>query len=168
MKKFSLAVMAMLAAVLASFGNILVGLVDGYTSRMGLRTNFVLLSKAAFGYPAGSVVSLPTSTEQTLIASGQAITAAGPVTPGAVTTTMTSGMVAVLAGQSSVVVNQASCTPSSRIGAVVSQFTADATALHVTRVVPAAGFFTIFVVAAATLPTQINWFMGSIGDNTLG
>lgn len=82
------------------------------------------------GYPSGSIVEFPASTEAALIASGQAVASVGPVTAGPITTTAHQGSVA---------------------------FAADATALRVERVVADAGFFTIYLNAAATAAVSVKW-----------
>lgn len=130
---------------------------EQYMQRHGLLMGFVTLKRSYAGYLTGTVVSLPKSTEDALVASGQASTSAGPVTAGAASTTMNEGMAAVAAGASSVVITNPLVTVSSRIFAQIAQTTADGTALYVTRVVPAAGSFTIFVNANATAATQVNW-----------
>lgn len=135
------------------------------SARTGMATGFVTLLRAYQGYAAGTIVSLPASTEATLIAAGQATTSAGPVTPGAISTNMTEGMAAVAIGASSVVITNPLITPSSRVGAVVSQAAADGTALRVERVVPGAGLVTIYVTANATAATQINWWLHSAAQS---
>ncbi len=118
---------------------------------------FVLLGKAYAGYAQGTIVELPASTEAALIASGQATNSAGPATAGAVTTTANSGSVTAAAAAASVVVTNANVSVQSIIYAVVSQAAADGTALRVDRVSVAAGSFTIFLNAAATAATSIDW-----------
>lgn len=119
----------------------------------------ILLSRAYAGYASGSIVQLPTNVEAALIAQGWATTSAGPVTPGAVTTTQTSGRVAIAAGSSSVVVTNAAVDAQSKIFAVVAQAAADGTLLRVERIVPAAGSFTIYGTANATATTTIDWML---------
>jgi hypothetical protein len=121
------------------------------------QSGFVTLLRPYALYPAGQVVELPKSTEDALIAAGQAITSAGPATAGAVTTNATSGSVTIAAGASSVVVTNPLVTVQSVIFAVIAQAAADATLLRVERVVPAAGSFTIFGTANATANTVIDW-----------
>lgn len=118
---------------------------------------FVLLSRSYAGYAAGTIVELPKSTEDALIAAGQATTSAGPATAGPVTTTATSGSVTVAAGAASLVVTNPLVTVQSIIFAVVAQAAADGTFLRVERVVPAAGSFTIYGTAAATAATIVDW-----------
>jgi hypothetical protein len=117
----------------------------------------ILLSRAYGGYATGTIVELPADTEAALIAQGLATTNAGPPTGGAVTSTYNSGTVSVPIAGTSLVVTCAQCTPSSKVLAYVSQAAADATALRVERIVPAAGSFTIFVTAAATAATSVDW-----------
>lgn len=119
----------------------------------------VLLNRPYAGYAAGTIVQLPTNVEASLISQGFAVNSAGPVTAGAVTTTQSSGRVAVAAGQSSVVVTNPAVNGESKIYAVVAQSTADTTFTSVVRVVPAAGFFTIFGPANATAATTIDWIL---------
>lgn len=154
----------MLAAALAAFSGLGSRVVDivaprrEFVPNMALRQGgFVLLGRSYAGYPAGTVVELPTSTEATLVAAGQATVSAGPPTPGAVTTTANSGCAGVAAAGSSVVVTHASVSVQSLIYAVVSQAAADGTALRVDRVSVAAGSFTIFLNAAATAAVNIDW-----------
>lgn len=118
---------------------------------------FVLLSRPYLGYAAGTVVELPKSTEDALIAAGQATTSNGPATAGAVTTTANSGSCAIAAAASSVVITNPNVTAQSVIFAVISQAAADATAFYVARVVPAAGSFTIHVNANTTAITAVDW-----------
>lgn len=117
----------------------------------------VLLSRSYAGYAAGSIVQLSTNEEAALIAQGMATTSAGPVTTGAVTTSKTSGRVAIAAGASSVVVTNANVDANSKIYAVVAQAAADGTLLRVERILPAAGSFTIYGTANATATTSIDW-----------
>lgn len=119
----------------------------------------VLLSRSYAGYAAGTIVQLSTNEEAALIAQGLATTSAGPVTTGAVSTTKTSGRVAIAAGASSVVVTQPNVDANSKIFAVVNQAAADGTLLRVERIVPAAGSFTIFGTANATATTTIDWVL---------
>lgn len=128
---------------------------------MGMRLKqggFVLLGSRGYaGYAGGTIVELPASTEAALIAANQAVTSAGPPTAGAVTTTANSGCVTFAAAAVSLVVTNPNITAQSQITAVVNQSVADATALRVERILPAAGSFTIFVTAAATAATLVKW-----------
>ncbi len=117
----------------------------------------VLLGRSYAGYAAGTIVQLPTNVEAALIAQGLATTSAGPVTPGAVTTSASQGRVGIAAGQSSVVVTNASITTESKVFAVVAQAAADVTLLRVERVLCAAGSFTIYGTANATAAVAIDW-----------
>lgn len=119
----------------------------------------ILLSRAYNGYAAGTIVQLPTNTEAALIAQGLAVTSAGPVSTGAVTTSQTSGRVAVAIGASSVVVTHPMVDAQSKIFAVVAQAAADGTLLRVERILPAAGSFTIYGTANATAATTIDWIL---------
>lgn len=122
----------------------------------------VLLSRPYKGYAAGTIVQLSTNEEAALIAQGMATTSAGPVTTGAVTTTATSGRVAIAAGASSVVVTNPNVDANSKVFAVINQAAADGTLLRVERIVPAAGQFTIFGTANATATTSIDWILLSV------
>jgi hypothetical protein len=127
------------------------------TPRRVLQGGFVLLSRTYAGYLAGTVVELPSSTEATLIAAGQATASVGPPTAGNVTTTMSGGAAAVAAAASSVTITNPSITPQSLVMATISQVAADVTALYVARIVPAAGSVTIYTNAAATAVVTVDW-----------
>lgn len=114
-------------------------------------------SKGYAGYAGGTIVQLDTSTEAALVAQGLATVSAGPVTPGAVTTTMNKGRAGIAAAGTSVVITNAQVTTESKIYAVLSNAAADATALYVARVTPANGSFTIYLNAAATAAVAIDW-----------
>lgn len=118
---------------------------------------FVVLGRAYQGYPAGSIVELPASTEAAMIASGSAQASVGPPTPGNVSTTANSGCVGIAAGQSSVTITHPNITAQSLIWACVAQAAADATLLRVERILPAAGSVTIYGTAAATATTLVDW-----------
>jgi hypothetical protein len=117
----------------------------------------VLLGRSYAGYAAGTIVQLPTNVEAALIAQGLATNSAGPVTPGAVTTTANQGRVGIAAGQSSVVVTNPNITAESKIFAVMAQAAADGTLLRVERVLCANGSFTIYGTANATAAVAIDW-----------
>ena len=117
----------------------------------------ILLGRSYAGHAAGTIVQLPTNVETALIAQGLATTSAGPVTPGAVTTTASQGRVGIAAGQSSVVVTNPNITAESKVFAVVAQAAADGTLLRVERVLCAAGSFTIYGTANATAAVAIDW-----------
>lgn len=123
-------------------------------SRQG---GFVLLNRSYQGYAAGTVVELSASTEAALIASGQATASAGPPTPGPVTTTATSGCVAIPAGSSSVVITNPLISPQSQVFAAISQAAGDATLTFIMRIIPANGSVTITGSAAATAATSVDW-----------
>jgi len=127
----------------------------------------ILLSKAYGGYAAGTIAQFSTTIEASLIASNYGVTSAGPVSTGAVSTTMPAGRVAIAAAASSVVVTNPQVTTESKIFAVVAQAAADGTLLRVERVVPAAGSFTIYGTANATATTTIDWaILGPFGGMT--
>lgn len=153
MKKFFTRIIAAVSAVLVrACGTVPSGL--GMRLKQG---GFVLLGKNYQGYASGTIVELNASTEAALIAAGQATDSAGPPTAGAVTTTASQGCVTVAAAAASLVVTNPNITTRSVIYAMVNQAAADATALRVERVVPAAGSFTIHMTAAATAATLVKW-----------
>lgn len=117
----------------------------------------VLLNKTYKGVPAGNIAQFVTSEETALVAQGLASTTASDVTAGAVTQNTVQGRAAVAATAASVVVTNSLVDASSKIVANISQAAADTTALTVTRIVPAAGSFTIYVTAAATAITYVDW-----------
>lgn len=117
----------------------------------------ILLSRAYAGYLAGAIVQLPTSVEAALVAQNLATVSAGPVTPGAVTTTMPGGRVGIAAAGTSVVVTNASFTTESKFMAFMSNAAADATAFDVVRVTPANGSVTFYLNDAATAAVAIDW-----------
>lgn len=117
----------------------------------------VSLNRAYGGYAAGVVASFPLSTELALIAQGIAVASVAAPTSGAVTANGVMGRSAVAIGAASVVITNPSVTIDSVIFAMVEQAAADATALRVERIVPAAGSFTIYVTAAATAATVVTW-----------
>ena len=117
----------------------------------------ILLGKSYAGYAAGTIVQLPTQEEAALVAQGLASTSAGPVTPGAVTTTKTLGRVGIAAAGTSVVITNPAFTTESRFLAYLSNAAADGTALYITRITPAAGSVTFTLNAAATAAVAIDW-----------
>lgn len=119
----------------------------------------ILLSRPYAGYAAGTIVQLQTAVEAALIAQGFATTSAGPVTPGAVSTTETQGRVGIAAAGTSVVVSNPSFTTESKFAAYLSNAAADGTALYITRITPAAGSVTFTLNAAATAAVAIDWML---------
>lgn len=117
----------------------------------------VLLNRPYFGYLQGTVVELPASTEAALIGNGFASATAAAITPGPVTANVMRGTCALAAAAASIVITNSLVDATSIVVAYISQTTADATATSVVRVVPGAGLFTIFVNAAATAATQVDW-----------
>ena len=117
----------------------------------------ILLSKAYKGYAAGTIVQLATQEEAALIAQGFGTTSAGPVTPGAVTTTASAGRVGIAAAGTSVVVTNPAFNTESKFVAYLSNAAADGTALYITRITPAAGSVTFTLNAAATAAVAIDW-----------
>ena len=88
---------------------------------------------------------------------GYATVSAGPVTPGAATTSLTSGRGAFGAGASSVVITNPNVTAESKIWAVLNQAAADGTLLYIARIVPAAGSFTVYGNTTATAAIAFDW-----------
>lgn len=120
----------------------------------------VLLRIAYMGYLAGTTVELPTNVETALIAQGLATTAlASNITTGPVTANVLQGTVAVAAAAASIVVTNSLIDANTKVHAVVAQAAADATALRVERVVAAAGLVTIYLTAAATATTFVDWMI---------
>lgn len=117
----------------------------------------ILLSKAYKGYAAGTIVQLATQEEAALIAQGFGTTSAGPVTPGAVTTTASAGRVGIAAAGTSVVVTNPAFTTESKFIAYLSNAAADGTATSITRITPANGSVTFTLNAAATAAVAIDW-----------
>lgn len=117
----------------------------------------ILLSRSYKGYAAGTIVQLATQEEAALIAQGLAATSAGPVTPGAVTTSACCGRVGIAAAGTSVVVTNSMFDVNSKFVAYLSNAAADATALSITRITPAAGSVTFTLNAAATAAVAIDW-----------
>jgi hypothetical protein len=117
----------------------------------------VLLSRSYAGYAAGTIVQLSTNEEAALVSQGIATTSAGPVTPGAVTTTKTMGRAGVAAAGTSVVVSNPAFDANSKFVAYLSNAAADGTAVSITRITPAAGSVTFTLNAAATAAVAIDW-----------
>lgn len=128
----------------------------------------ILLGRSYAGYLAGTIVQLATSVEAALIAQGMGTNSAGPVTPGAVTTTLPGGRVGIAAAGTSVVVTNPVFTTETKFVAVLSNAAADASALYITRITPAAGSVTFTLNAAATAAVTIDWAMlGPFGGMTI-
>jgi hypothetical protein len=117
----------------------------------------ILLGRSYGGYNAGTIVQLSTSLEAALVAQGLATVSAGPVTPGAVSTTQPMGRVGIAAAGTSVVVTNPAFTTESKFAAYLSNAAADGTALYITRITPAAGSVTFTLNAAATAAVAIDW-----------
>jgi len=118
----------------------------------------VTLNRSYAGTPSGVSLRYSTNTEASLISQGLASNVAvGSITTGNQISNSTSGMVAIAAGSSSVVVTNNLVDVNSIVVAYVSQATADGTLLRVERVLPAAGSFTIYGTANATATTLIAW-----------
>jgi hypothetical protein len=129
----------------------------------------ILLGRAYRGYAAGTIVQLQTSMEAALIAQGLATASAGPVTPGAVATDLTTGRLGIAAAGTSVVLTNPNITTESKLIAYLSNAAADGTALYITRITPAAGSVTFTLNAAATAAVAIDWaiilFAGELPTN---
>ena len=116
----------------------------------------VTLLRAYQGTPVGSVVEYSAELEAALVAQSLA-TSGGTITTGAQTQNTWSGSASCAIGAASVVITNSNIVANTRVWAVVSQAAADATALRVERVVPAAGSVTIYLTAAATAATLVDW-----------
>lgn len=125
----------------------------------------ILLSRPYGGYASGTIVQLQTPVEAALIAQNFAVTSAGPVTAGAVTTNQVSGRVGIAAAGSSVVITNPVFTTESKFVVNLSNAAADATATSL-RVTPAAGSVTISLNAASTGIVAIDWTLLSISGET--
>lgn len=119
----------------------------------------VLLGRSYGGYAAGTIVQLQTNVEAALIAQGLATTSAGPVTAGAVTTTMVAGRVGIAAAGTNVVVTNPLFTTESKFLAFLSNAAADATGTFITRIIPAVGSVTFQMSAATTGIVAIDWML---------
>lgn len=119
----------------------------------------ILLSKAYAGYAAGTIVQLSTSTEAALVAQGLATVSAGPVTAGSVTTSESMGRAGIAAAGTQVIVSNPSFTTESKFAAYLSNAAADATAVSITRIVPAAGSVTFILNAASTGIVAVDWML---------
>lgn len=117
----------------------------------------VLLGRAYMGYPAGVVAEFASSVEAALVAQGFATVSAAVPTAGNTSTLALQGSAAVAAAASSVTISHPQVDASTKIWACIGQATADSTALYVARVVSAAGSFTIYMNAAATATTVVDW-----------
>jgi hypothetical protein len=117
----------------------------------------VLLSRPYLGLAAGTIATLPASTEQAIVAQGLGSVSAAVPTAGAFTTSATRGYATIAAAAASVVITNPNVDATSIVGARVAQTTADGTLTSIVRVVPAAGSFTIFGNAAATAATVVSW-----------
>lgn len=123
----------------------------------------VQLNRSYGGYPAGAIAVFDAPTEEALIAQGIAANSAAAPTTGTTTpATIMQGRAAAAIAAANVVVSHPLCTPQSVVLAVVAQAAADATALRVERVLPAAGQFTIYLTAGATAVTVLNWILFNV------
>jgi hypothetical protein len=123
-------------------------------------------SRGYAGYLPSTVVQLQTSEEAALVAQGIATTSSGPVTPGAVSTTKTSGRVGIAAAGTSVVVSNPAFDANSKFVAYLSNSGADGTATSITRIIPAAGQVTFTLNAAATAAVAIDWALLLLGGES--
>lgn len=126
----------------------------------------ILLSRPYAGYAAGTIVELPASTEAALIASGGATaSSAAPTANGSISTTALQGCAGVPAGFVSFRITNPAIAPQTILYAMVAQAAADATALRVERIICAAGFADVYMTAAATATTQVDWaIMNPLGS----
>jgi hypothetical protein len=129
----------------------------------------ILLGRAYRGYLAGTIVQLQTSMETALIAQGIATASAGPVTPGNVTTDLSTGRLGIAAAGTAVTLTNPNLTTESKVNAYLSNAAADGTALYITRITPATGSITFTLNAAATAAVSIDWsvafFAGEVATN---
>lgn len=128
----------------------------------------VSLTRSYGGYAAGQTVQVPTTLENAIVAAGGgavvSTAAAAAVTPGALSTNLPAGRCTIGAGTSSVVVTNPLVDVNSKIFAVINQVAADGTLLRVERIVPSAGFFTIYGTANATAAVSVDWaILGPFG-----
>ena len=128
--------------------------ITGFHLKQG---GFVTLLRPYAGYQAGQTVEMPFATETALIASGGAVTSAGPATTGALTCSQTTGAGAFAAAASSVVITNPLVNPQTVVYAVINQAAADTTALRIERIVCSTGFFTVYTTAGATATTGFDW-----------
>jgi hypothetical protein len=123
-------------------------------------------SRGYAGYLPSTIVQLQTSEEAALVSQGLGTVSAGPVTPGAVTTSKTSGRVGIAAAGTSVVVSNSAFDANSKFVAYLSNAAADGTALSITRITPAAGTVTFTLNAAATAAVSIDWALLLLGGES--
>lgn len=125
----------------------------------------VTLLRAYKGGTPGQVLTFGTAEETAMVNQGIATAAAvANTTTGAVTQNSLTGIAAIAAGASSVVITNNLIDANTIVFAAVRQAAADTTLLRVERVVPAAGSFTIFGTANATATTLIEWaLVGAAG-----
>lgn len=152
MKKLFSAISAIFATAIGMIGEVLAG-----QPRRIAQGGYVQLTRPYMNNPAGTVCEFTAELEASLIAQGLAVTSAGPATSGAQTTLALSGSATIAAAASSVTITNPLITANMKIFAVIAQAAADGTALYVARIVPAAGSVTIYVNAAATAATVIDW-----------
>jgi hypothetical protein len=128
----------------------------------------VLLNTVSYkGYLAGTVCNLPASEESALIAQGRATASVvASTTTGAVTANVLTGICAIAAGASSIVITNELVNASSHVTASICQAAADGTLLRVERILPIAGAFTIYGTANATATTLIAWKVENIGQSS--
>ena len=130
----------------------------------------VSLARSYAGYPAGNTIQVPTNTENAIAAQGigsvaSTAASAAPST-GAVTSNVTSGRVAFAAAAASLVVTNSLVDVNSKIFAVINAAAADGTLTSIVRIVPSAGFFTIYGNAAATAAVTVDWVLFQLSGDT--
>lgn len=119
----------------------------------------ITLNRGYMGLLAGTIVGLTTNIEQNLIAQGLASAAASKanITPGNVTYNGIQGSVAIAAGASSVTITNSLIDANTKVMASIAQAAADGTLTSLPRVVPGAGFVTIYGNANATAAVVVDW-----------
>jgi hypothetical protein len=111
-------------------------------------------------YPAGSIATLPASTEEALITARIAENSTAVPTVN-VSGSYRSGRAVVAAGQSTTTVQNPLVNASTSVNCQIAQSVADATFNTILRVVPSAGSFQIIGNANATAAVQVAWDIGS-------
>ena len=114
-------------------------------------------SRGYAGYLPATIAQFQTSEELVLVNQGLGTASAGPVTPGNVITSKTSGRVGIAAAGTSVVISNPAIDANSKVYAYLSNAAADTTALYITRITCTAGTCTINVNAATTAAVSIDW-----------
>lgn len=111
-------------------------------------------------YQAGNIATLPPDTESALILGGWAINSAA-VPNSSTAGSYRSGRAIIPAGSSSVVVTNPLVNAASSVTAAIAQAANDATLTSISRILPAAGSFTITGNANATAAVVVAWDLGN-------